>query len=251
MMHPYDYTFNPVDELVLSIVEQREAVRDGYLIPLGCEEKMYRFRRVVSEAQFLDLFPRALHYLDRFWLILPRTIREQRLLWSEFYHIYGSQYEKLVNMNRNVACMRFFRQLIEQKSQITPKYKILDYGCGLGFSSEVFEPGEVIGYDNDEDTLIRACTHGLMVVDWVGLNALASETFHDCIACYVFHMAIAEEEVACIANLVKSGGYVVANYYKGLGERRVTRMFCAQGFHSRKVEPVGGRFGSVYIYEKK
>lgn len=250
-MLPCDYTSNQADELVLSIEEQREAARNGYLIPLGCEGRIYRFRRAVSEVQFLKLFPRALHYLDHFWLILPCTIREQQLLWNEFYHIYGFLYEELVSMNQNIACMRLFRQLIEQKSPITPKCKILDFGCGPGFSLKVFEPGEVIGYDSNENILMQAHTRGMMVVDWAGLNALAPETFHICIACYVFHMAIAEEEVACIANLVKSGGYIVANYYKGLGERRVTRMLCAKGFHDRKVEPTGGRFGSVYAYEKK
>lgn len=249
MMHPCDSISNQ-DELVLSTVEQREAVRRGCLIPLDCVDGIYHFRRAVSETQFLELFPRALHYLDCFWLIIPHTIREQRLLWNGFYRIYGLRYEELVSMNQNMACMHFFRQLIEQKNQITPKYKILDYGCGPGFSSKVFEPGEIIGYDNNEKILKRARIRGLTVVDWMGLNLLEPETFHACIACYVLHMAITEEEVTCIANLVKSGGYIFANYYKGLGERRVTSMLCARGFYSRQVEPKEGRFGSVYAYGK-
>ena len=99
--------------------------------------------------------------------------------------------------------------------------------------------------------LAEATEQGLKVLDKEGFNNIQSCSLDGGFACYVFHMAISENDIINLARIVKSQGILVANYYKDLGMERVTSLLQKLGFEGQRVNTGERRFGSVYVYRKQ
>lgn len=240
-----------IPEVVLSTEKLTQVVEMGILSPLDHIRELYCYQLTADPATFRRLFPSALHYLDHFWLLLPVSLNKQQQFWNQFYRLYSADYEGLINPSHNLMCLKYFKQLIEERVRISPEFKLLDYGCGPGFSADVFHLGGLIGYDINPDMLAQAKARKQTVLDQHEFRFMPPDSIDGCIACYVFHMAIPHEDILHIANLVKCGGLVVANYYKGIGAKRITDSFLELGFEAEQVGYQEGEFGSVYIYRKQ
>lgn len=237
--------------VVLSIEILSRGVEKGLLKPMGQYGGLHCYQMVVDEETFLCFFPGALHYLDRFWLLLPEGLSERQRFWNGFYSLYSEEYEQLIDPSHNLICLRFFKHLIEERIKVHLSLRLLDYGCGPGFSVDVFCITGLIGYDINQNMLAQAQRRHLPVLNELEFKAMLPNSIDVCIACYVFHMAIPQEDIIHLANIVKKSGLIIANYYKGLDAERITRSFCKLGFDVEKINDEDGEFGSVYIYRKR
>lgn len=237
---------------VLSVKQLSPQETDGILVPVCFCCGLFHYQVSVDALPvFRKSFPNALHYLDRFWLLLPDSVFEQRQFWKYFYSLYSCNYLHMINRSHNTLCLSYFKSLIERNCALPLAYKILDYGCGPGLALEVFGSEHLVGYDNNPDMQIQAKKYGVSTLDAENFFAMAPCSFDGGIACYVFHMAIPKKDIIKISQLLKTGGVFVANFYKGLGEREITLSFQEAGFTFQKVDEVEGRFGCVYVYRKQ
>lgn len=130
-----------VGNLVISIYDESAYVDEGLLSRIDCVENIYYYRLVCNTDILLQHSPNALHYLDRFWILLPMSLKDQRALWRVFYKSYSPAYNQLNNCSHNLLCLRYFKQLLEEKLFPTKYKRLLDYGCGTGLSSDVLDAG--------------------------------------------------------------------------------------------------------------
>lgn len=245
----YDQTLEH-DHCVISLYYEIDGVTDGILDLIDHVGKIYRYKLCASDQVLRHHFPGALHYLDHFWILLPSLLKDQRLLWDEFYKIYSSIYEELINQSHNIQCLQRFKQLLEDNFGFYPGCSILDFGCGTGLSSRVFETESLTGYDSNELMRHKAQEQGLKTVDKENFEMLPIDIFDSCIACYVFHLAIESSYIKKISRVVKNGGVIVANYYKGINEKGMNALFLKNGLAIQQIEDQRGRFGSIYVYRK-
>lgn len=252
-MHPSEYRKEgPAGEWVVSMKQLLPQEKDGMLFLVCYCGGLFHYQLDVDSLfAFHQSFPNALHYLDCFWLLLPESTFEQQLFWKCFYSLYSFTYLQMINRSHNTLCLAYFKSLIERNSALPLEYKILDYGCGPGLAVEVFGSEHLVGYDNNPDMQIQAKKFGVSTLDAENFHTMAPCSFDGGIACYVFHMAIPKKDIIRIAELLKTGGAFVANFYKGLGEREVTLAFQEAGFTFQKVDEMEGRFGCVYVYRKQ
>ena len=238
-------------EWVVSIYELSFLVTEG-ILSFNCSKGGLLYYQLIGKLEDIRLkFPNILHYLDHFLLILPDSVKEQQVFWERFYSFYSTEYLHMIDIEHNLSCMRYFRELLDECSNLPPNFKILDYGCGPGLSLDVFGYEHLVGYDNSPKMLEQAKARGLNVLSKKEFDSMSPCSVDGIIACYVLHMAIPENDIIKLAGLMKVGGVLVANYYKDLGLERVSLMLQKLGFSAQKVNDQERRFGSVYIYRKQ
>ena len=213
---------------------------------------LFHYQLTDDPENLCSNFPNVVHYLKHFWLLLPDSIQDQQLFWSQFYSLYSPTYLDLIDSTHNLACMYYFKTLLEKNvGPFSPEFKLLDYGCGPGLSAQIFGVKHLIGYDNNSVMLKKATEQGLQIVDRQGFNNIQPCFFDAAFACYVFHMAIPESDIMNIVRVLKPDGVFIANYYKNFEIERVTSLFQKFGAEGEKVNDSERRFGSVYIYRKR
>lgn len=238
-------------DLVLSIYNEVTFINKGLLSYVDQVGKIYRYKMNCIVDVLLQQFPNALHYLDRFWILLPTRIKDQRTLWREFYRVYSPIYNQLVDYSNNSLCLLYFKRLLEERLLPVENYKLLDFGCGTGFSADIFSPEKLVCYDIDREMRQKAQERGLVTINTTQFNALPSNTFNGCIACYVLHLAIDSYHIRQLAQVIKAGGVITANFYKGIHADRVSSIFRENGVIVEQIEDHQGRFGSIYVYRKQ
>lgn len=237
-------------DLVISIYNESACVDAGLLSCIDRIGIIYRYNLICSVDTLLQRFPNAVHYLDHFWILLPTSIKEQRVLWREFYRLYSPIYNQLINRSHNLLCLHYFKQLLEDKLIPTSNQRLLDFGCGLGLSAGVFDPATIVCYDNNEVMRNSSRERGLVTLNERQFRTLTPNTFDGCFACYVLHLAISIDDLNQLARVLRGGGVIVANYYKGINADRVNRIFREKSLTVEQIENQQGRFGSIYVYRK-
>ena len=64
-------------------------------------------------------------------------------------------------------------------------------------------------------------------------------------------MAVDECDIKQLTQIIKNGGVIVANFYKGIHEGRTNHIIMKQGLSIEQLEGGQGKFGSIYVYQKK
>jgi len=250
MLHRNRETNSASYEWIISRNELSQPNGKGLFSFVDYRGGLFHYQLTGSSASIRTIFPDILHYLNHFWLLLPDSIQEQQIFWFQFYSLYCTNYLDLIDSNHNLACMHYFKTLLDENAHLPPDFKLLDYGCGPGLSVQVFGVSRLVGYDNNPTLLAEAAEQGLEVLDKEGFNNIQSNSFDGGFACYVFHMAIPESDIINLSRIVKDNGILVANYYKDLGMERVTALLQKLGFEAQRADTEERRFGSVYIYRK-
>lgn len=208
---------------------------------------------VEDEQDFADFCGEfeVLHYLDNFLILLPQDCITQRRIWGSFYHSFGTIYEKLIDIEQNLECIKWMLQYIDQNMEIRFPKKVLDYGCGTGISMEIGYNGMILGYEPIEAMRTQAIKKGMRVFCKSNIHSLPDGYFDAFFASYVFHMAINEQDVLQIFSKVRVDAVGVANFYKGINEVVVNNIFQKLNFTVRKIEGIDERFGPMYEYRRK
>lgn len=251
MLHYNRETNSTSCEWIISRKELNQQDGEGLFSYADYRRGLFHYKLTGSPANIRATFPGILHYLNRFWLLLPDSLQEQQFFWSQFYSLYSTNYLDLIDSENNLACIYYFQTLLNETSHLPHNFRLLDYGCGPGLSTQIFGSRHLVGYDNNPTMLAQAEEKGMKVLDKEGFNNLQSCSFDAGFACYVFHMAIPESDIVNIARIVKGNGIIAANYYKDLGMERITSLLQKLGFEVKRVDTEERRFGSVYIYRKK
>ena len=185
----------------------------------------------------------CVEYLDFFLIILPQNYDLQSILWEDFYTYYGDVYEKLVDINNNIRCIKALYSYIK-------KSNILDYGCGSGFSISLNKNCNLIGYEPNEKMRRQAVQRGMKVVNRHQLSLLTSGYIDAVFSSYVFHMGIKTNDIEVLHKIIRRDGIIVANYYKNINSDIVNDIFMHNGFNVKKIVGFEERFGCVYEYRK-
>lgn len=238
-------------DIVLSIYDESPSVDEGLFSYIDHVGKIFRYNLNCSAYTLLRHFPNSLHYLDRFWILLPVRLKDQRMLWREFYRVYGSIYDQLVDCSNNALCLLYFKRLLEDRLLKTDNYTLLDFGCGTGLSANVFSPEQLVCYDIDRKMRQKARERGLVTINPVQFKALSPNSFNGCIACYALHLAIDSYHIRQLARVIKTGGVITANFYKGICADYVSDIFRENSLAVEQIEDQQGRFGSIYVYRKQ
>lgn len=238
-------------EWIISKKELSQQDGEGLFSFVDYRGELFHYQLTGNPERIRAMFPSILHYLNHFWLLLPDVIQEQQTFWLQFYSLYSTNYLDLINPDHNLACIYYFKTLLNENAYLPPDFRILDYGCGPGLSTQIFGLKHLVGYDNNPTMLEKATNQGLEVLDKEGFDNIQSCSFDGSFASYVFHMAIPESDITNLARIVKSNGILVANYYKDLGIERVSSLLRKLGFEAKKMDTGERRFGSVYIYRKQ
>lgn len=239
------------DDVVISIYDESAYVEEGILAFIDHAGIIYRYKLICDANIIIKRHPNILHYLNRFWILLPSALNEQMTLWQEFYKLYSHMYNQLINSQHNILCLSYFKQLLEKNFFPIEKYRILDFGCGAGLSTAVFDCERLIGYDNNEVMLNKSQKRGLITINTSQFRNLPSECFDGCFACYVLHLAISTNDINQLIRLIKVNGIIVANFYKGMHEVRINKIIQKNGLVIEQIDTREGRFGSIYVYRKK
>lgn len=252
MMYPdkslrYDIFCN----VVLSAEFETNAVENGLIVFVKKRHELYLYELACSKEQLLSVFPSAIHYLDYFYLIIPTDLDQQHKFWKNLYSIIGPNYEKYIQSSQNMDCLRYFRRILEDYGIIKGNHRILDFGCGPGLTKDVFTENDIIGYDYNSVIAKLAKRRGMTVINEREFYSIKPESLDGCIACFVFHMAISREELSQIIHSIKRNGYVIANFYKGIGLERINDFFKQNQFHLLDVTDAERGFGRVIYYSKK
>lgn len=238
------------NNIVISVKDEQKCVDEGmfeYIEHIGA---FYKYNLLCSHEVLINRFPNVLHYLDCFWLILPKLIIERRIFWKEFYNLYSNIYDKLVDSDHNINCICHFKNILEKRKLYSPNSLIFDFGCGIGLSSHVFDNKHLFGYDSNALMEAKAEKCGLKIISRNQFQNIAEDSFDICIACYVFHLSIDEYEIVKLTNIIKRGGAIIANFYKGIEEERINQIISNCDLKIERVEYLNGKYGSIYVYRK-
>lgn len=194
---------------------------------------------------------KIIYYLDSFVIVLPDEYHEQNNLWKNFYKVFGSCYEKMIDVSHNTKCIEEMIAYINNVIDLNSSSMILDYGCGSGLSASISTNGNIIGYEPVYEMRIQACQKGLQTLDAKEMKIIPNCYFDAVFSSYVFHMAVSEDSLEKILPKMKPGAIWIANYYKGINESFVNNIFLKNDFQIIKVNDMRERFGNVYEYRKR
>jgi len=234
-------------QLVFSINNEGELVDAGVIAEMGHLGKLYKYQ-LINEKK-IKLISKIIHYLDKFWIIIPNDLELERLLWEEFYAFFGNEYEQLIDINHNINCLEYLIDLLEKGNLLNSESEILDFGCGTGLSTKIQTPYHMFGYDINQIVCEQAQKKGMQTLSEAEFQMIPAGSFDGCIASYVLHMAISREVIIKIKDILKPGGILVANYYKNIGAKRVNSILIEEGVYPQLVGEKT-RYGSVYVYRK-
>lgn len=190
-------------------------------------------------------------YLDRFLLFLPENYEQQRCMWQKFYQVFGADYEKMIDISRNVYLIKNMIEIISTERPLHSKSRILDYGSGSGLTSYVNCRGTLIGYEPVSIMRKQAIKRGYDTLDYKEFISLPDHYFDAGFANYVFHMAIDEKSIREIVGKLKEDAVFVANFYKDINIEKVNGYFGNFGYSFRKIPHIKKEFGSFYVYRKQ
>lgn len=193
----------------------------------------------------------AVCYLDKFILLLPNTYTEQKLIWKNFYRLFGEDYEKYVDKERNIKCIKEMLQYIVMTKQMNNIFNILDYGCGSGLSLLSGYAGKIIGYEPVKIMKNQAKKRGMIVCDKYNIKHIPDNYFDAVFSCYVLHMGIEEQDIRRIVPKMKQDAIWIANFYKNINEDYVNNLFKKLGFVVNRVTIDDERHGHVYEFRKQ
>lgn len=194
---------------------------------------------------------RVICYLDCFFLLLPEQYNQQQVLWKDFYHCFGIDYEMLIDKGHNLKCMnKLLDYIVEKMPQNVRNVQILDYGCGSGLSVLCRRGMTITGFDKVSQMSTQAEDRGMHVLHDREIQCVPDEFFDAVFSSYVFHMGITQEDIAKIIPKMKKGAIWVANYYKDINVNIVNKMFLKKQFCVKKILSDDERFGSIYEYKQ-
>ena len=139
---------------------------------------------------------------------------------------------------------------IDEKKQ-GDMLKILDFGCGSGFSLLVRSSHDIIGYEPVEIMKCQAQKKGLTVFDKDNLRLIPNNYFDAVFSSYVLHMGIQKQDIKQIIPKLKKDAIWVANFYKGINEYYVNNLFIKLGFDINSIIENSERYGHMYEYSRK
>lgn len=206
---------------------------------------------MIDELLQVGYKEKIIYYLDSFVILLPDEYDEQNNLWRNFYKVFGSCYEKMIDVSHNKKCIEGMVAYINSVIGINSSSRILDYGCGSGLSASISTKGKIIGYDPIYEMRMQACQKGLQTLDTKQMKIIPNCYFDAIFSSYVFHMAVSEDSIEEILPKMKPGAIWIANYYKGINESYVNNFFLNHDFQIIKVNDMQERFGNVYEYRKR
>lgn len=192
----------------------------------------------------------CIEYLDSFLIVLPEDYASQSVIWEDFYTYYGDIYERMVDINNNIRCIKTLYSYIQQNICMTATTNVLDYGCGSGLSININANCNLIGYEPNEKMRKQAVEKGMIVLDSQQLYLLPNDYIDAVFSSYVFHMGIKDSDIEMINRIIRRDGIIVANYYKNINSIVVNDAFIQNGFSVKKIIGFDERFGCVYEYRK-
>lgn len=191
-----------------------------------------------------------IRYLDCFLLILPENYSAQADMWKDFYRCFGAYYDKLIDTENNIECIRTLLGVIDSQKKVTESDVILDFGCGNGLANKVKSKGKILGYEPVDEMGIQAKKRGMQLLTREEICALPESFFDAVFSSYVFHMSVREEEIALILGKMKRDALWVANFYKDTNIQYINNIFEKYGYVQRRIDMQEERFGTVYVYRK-
>ena len=192
----------------------------------------------------------CIEYLDCFLIVLPDDYALQSVIWDDFYTYYGDTYERMVDVNSNIMCIKKLYSYIQKKICVTGRTNILDYGCGSGLAININVDCNLIGYEPNEKMRRQAEKKGMKVLNSKQLYLLSNGCIDAVFSSYVFHMGIKDSDIEILSRIIRCDGIIVANYYKNINCNVVNDTFIHNGFAVKKINGFGERFGGVYEYRK-
>ena len=186
MRHHNRETNNASYEWIISRKELSQEDGEGLFSFVDYRGELFHYQLTGNSESIRAMFPSILHYLNHFWLLLPDSVQEQQTFWSQFYSLYSTNYFDLINPDHNLACIYYFKTLLNKNVHLSPDFKLLDYGCGPGLSTQILGVRHLVGYDNNPTMLAEATKRGLNVLDKEGFDKIQSCSFDGAFACYVF-----------------------------------------------------------------
>lgn len=191
---------------------------------------------------------RCVKYLDDFIIVLPENYLRQWRIWDDFYSYYGNDYEKMIDVDCNIKCIKFLYSHIKSNLAGKKSIFVLDYGCGSGLA--YFIDKKLIGYEPNEKMRMQAIRKGMQVLNYSQLCSLPNKSVDGIFASFVFHMGLQEREILILKRILREDGVIVANYYKNMNSLMLNKLFMKNGFSFKRLNGLEEMDGSVYEYRK-
>ena len=195
------------------------------------------------KSSAIELFDKAIkidglkimRYLDHFYLLVPTDspiLRKQ--LFFQFFELIAEEYEIFIDSDRNKENISNLLWLIKYYIGSFEGAKILDFGCGTGFSLEIarYYEVDIVGFDPCPIMRQIAIRNGMNVWDELKFVDQPYNSIEATFSSYVFHFLTDDKNLRMIYNILKPGGVLVANFHKNLGRDLADKYLAKIGFES-------------------
>lgn len=194
--------------------------------------------------------------LDKFYFWVPNNDPEKKgIILSAFFEIIGSQYEDIIDLQRNLENLNNLMWILSKHINILTATLILDYGCGTGQSILAFPDmkRKLIGFDTSNAMRSIANRKGLNVWDCDRLRTQSGEILSGVFSSYVMHLLTDTIGFELIWKLLKPDGVFVANFHKDVGLSLIDNCVVNLGGQIEYFAfPFGTeRHGTYAVYTKK
>jgi len=158
--------------------------------------------------------------LDRFYL----PAKHDAATTDAFFTLIADAYDTLVDAERNIEnVVNLLRQTIARSDPPDRPLRILDFGCGTGFSTIAIGRLRgiaatniyIVGFDRCARMRAIARRRGLRVLPAASCaNLSTAEAFDAVVASYVFHFGVDEVCFNALHDVLLRNGVLVGNYHK-------------------------------------
>jgi SAM-dependent methyltransferase len=195
-------------------------VRANVMVFVGAVDLPALRESEVSVTRLLDYYYLVYDARDQTTLRVPELV---------LFDLLAEHYEMTIDIRNNLKNIRELLTIVVAGLK-TPI--ILDYGCGTGLSRIVAREfgASIVGYDRSEPMRFVARSHGLEVLDELGLQTLPDRSLDGLIASYVLHLAAAQDDLPLAAMKLHKDAKIAANFHKGLGLEEASRVLASVGF---------------------
>ena len=190
---------------------------------------------------------RVIQYLNHFILLLPNDYTRQFNFWNNLYECIGDDYESLINVNINKACIKLMIDYIQDNRKISDDSLLLDFGCGTGISQYVHHKGKIIGYEPVYEMRKQAQMKGLSVYSCI--DKISEESLDAVFSSFVLHMGIQESEIQKVARKMKTNAIWISNFYDGINEDIINSYMLKTGLRLTQLQEYN-KIGRLYEYRK-
>lgn len=159
-------------------------------------------------------------YLDKFHLLTRiDDIESQQKVLDAFFRLIASEYESLIDVQRNLDNIRNLLQFVKELVDPPEGSTIVDYGCGTGLSIHLAPEYNftLIGVDSCPTMRQVARSRGMMTLSIGELARKPKNTFDGAIVSYVFHLLRQPYGLRLLWSRLKSKGVIVGNFHKNQG----------------------------------